>query len=213
MSAPPPQPSAETARRAPGAERAKAFVDAVVAIAMTLLILPLMDSVTEAATHDATTWEWVLDHHQQLTSFVLSFVIIALFWIRRHQLDAAVARVTVPMLWLSVAWLLPIVFLPVATALTGRMPDDDPLAKIVYVGSMICACLLTAGMRLYLRRHPDLHDTSPSDLADGLRADLSMSVLFTVGLVVAITVPAIGYLALFVMFLTGPLAGLMRRIR
>ena len=37
------------------AERLKAFIDAVVAIAMTLLILPLMESVGEVADASGTT--------------------------------------------------------------------------------------------------------------------------------------------------------------
>ncbi|WP_307361475.1 TMEM175 family protein [Microbacterium murale] len=36
-------------------ERLKAFVDAVVAIAMTLLILPLLESVSEAAIDETST--------------------------------------------------------------------------------------------------------------------------------------------------------------
>ncbi|MBN9180660.1 MAG: DUF1211 domain-containing protein, partial [Microbacterium sp.] len=49
-------------RRIYDADRAKAFIDAVVAIAMTLLILPLMESVGEAAGADQGAAVWIEEH-------------------------------------------------------------------------------------------------------------------------------------------------------
>ena len=54
-------------------ERFKAFVDAVVAIAMTLLILPLMESVSEAASGTLSTAEFFVEHSGQLLSFCLLY--------------------------------------------------------------------------------------------------------------------------------------------
>ena len=61
------------------AERLKAFTDAVVAIAMTLLILPLMESVTDVGGEGGGVAEWLDDHAGQLFGFALSFVMIATF--------------------------------------------------------------------------------------------------------------------------------------
>lgn len=194
------------------AERAKAFIDAVVAIAMTLLILPLMESISDAADDDKSSAHWFAEHEWQLVSFVLSFAIIAMFWINHHRMFARVERVTTGLLWVSMAWLLSIVWLPVATAMTGRMSDDDRLAQIVYIGSMIVVCLLTLTTRLYLRRHGGLHEMPERDLREGIAADLAMASLFALSLVVALAVPVIGYFALFLMFLTGFLQRLFARL-
>src|SRR6478735_6009389 len=78
-------PHAETEVRTLPAERLKAFSDAVVAIAMTLLILPLMESVRDVAAHDLSTWEWLNENAGQLLSFALSFVLIANFWLTHHR--------------------------------------------------------------------------------------------------------------------------------
>lgn len=59
-----------SAARELNAERTKAFVDAVVAIAMTLLILPLMDSVNDSAARNHTTAEWLVAERDQLQSFL-----------------------------------------------------------------------------------------------------------------------------------------------
>ena len=65
-------------------ERMVFFTDAVVAIAMTLLILPLLESVTEAAAAGLSTREYVIEHDGQLVAFALSFVVISVFW-RGHD--------------------------------------------------------------------------------------------------------------------------------
>lgn len=198
-----------------GAERAKAFIDAVVAIAMTLLILPLMESISDAsevADAEASAAQWFGEHLWQLGSFVLSFVIIAMFWINHHRVFTLVERVTPTFLWICMAWLLTIVWLPVATAMSGRMDSDDPVVKTVYIGSMVLTSLVVLVQRLYLRSHPELHTMTPDLMRRGLAAELAMLALFTASLVVAVTVPAIGYYAMFLMGLTGVVQRLFARV-
>lgn len=195
-----------------GAERAKAFIDAVVAIAMTLLILPLMESISDASDAESSAAVWFAEHQWQLVSFVVSFVIIAMFWINHHRVFARVERVTAAFLWICMAWLLTIVWLPVATAMSGRMEGDDPLVKTVYIGSMVLTSVVVLWQRLYLRAHPGLHDISPDSMRHGMAVELAMLVLFVVALIVAVTVPVIGYYAMFLMGLSGVVQNLFARI-
>lgn len=195
------------------AERPKAFLDAVVAIAMTLLILPLMESVSDAADAEGTAIDWFWDHQWQITSFLLSFALIAMFWLNHQRLFAGVERVNTTLLWISMAWVLTIVWLPVATALSGRMSNEDAVAKAIYIGSMILVALVAMIQRLYvLRRRHDFGDVPRETLHGGLSADISMCVLFSVALVVSIAVPAVNYNALFIMVLMGPMQALVGRL-
>lgn len=194
------------------AERAKAFIDAVVAIAMTLLILPLMDSVADVAARNEGTAHWVGQHQWQVISFVLSFAVIARFWIHHHRMFASVHRVSSGFLWVSMGWLVTIVWLPVATALTGQMRDDDTVAKSIYIGTMIATCVLTLLQRLYLLAHRELHTMSEASLRRGLAENVAMITLFAAALAVAVAVPAIGYFALLVMFAAGPTQRLAVRV-
>lgn len=194
------------------AERAKAFIDAVVAIAMTLLILPLMESVSDVAGEDLTAVHWFAEHQQQLVAFVVSFVIIAMFWINHHRLFSRVERVSIGLIWIAVAWLLSIVWLPVATSMSGQMRDDDPVVKIVYIGSMILTCLVTLAQRAYLRRHRELHDIPDRALLNGLAVDVSMAVLFGLALAITLAFPVLSYYPMFLMFLTGPVQTLFARL-
>ncbi|UNK70569.1 TMEM175 family protein [Microbacterium sp. H1-D42] len=194
------------------ADRAKAFIDAVVAIAMTLLILPLMESVSEAAANDEGPGEWFAEHTGQLIAFALSFAIIAMFWMNHHRLFARVQRMSPALLWITVAWLFSIVWLPVATAMSGQMPSDDPVVIAVYIGSMLLTSTLSLTTRVYLRLHPALHAIDPASELRGIAVDLAMITLFAASLAVAVAVPQVSYFALLLMWLTGPMQRVFSRL-
>jgi uncharacterized membrane protein len=183
------------------AERAKAFVDAVVAIAMTLLILPLLESVREMP--EQTAEKWLAEHDGQIISFLISFVVVAMFWIGHHRMFARVERVTVPLLWLLVLWMATIVWLPVSTALSGTGRPNTPTLYLLYIGGMLLTSLTDIAIRLLLRAQPTLHEIPRRAMLRGLSADILMAVLFVVALVLAITTP-LGYYALFLLVLIGP---------
>jgi uncharacterized membrane protein len=201
-----------TELRAYDSERAKAFIDAVVAIAMTLLILPLMEGVTETAGKHGDGADWLHDHQAQLFSFVLSFLIIAMFWINHHRLFATVEKVSIPLLWITMAWLLSIVWIPVATALSGQMGSGDWVVKALYIGSMILTSLLMLAMRTYLVRHPSLHVASIYDLRRGMAVDISMALLFALALALTLLFPVLGYYPLFLMAFSGPVQEVIARM-
>src|SRR6478735_11257996 len=123
------------------AERLKAFCDAVVAIAMTLLILPLMESVGDAAADHLNSLEWLSANTGQLFSFALSFVLIANFWLTHHRLFAGIHRVTNGLLWLTIAWMFTIVWLPIPTALLGQLKTDAE-QEILYIGTLALTSLV-----------------------------------------------------------------------
>lgn len=183
------------------AERGKAFIDAVVAIAMTLLILPLMEAASELGTGELTSAEWFHEHTNQIVTFAISFVIIGRQWLGNHRLFSRVRRVTDTLLWLAIGWLITIVWLPVATALTGQAPRGDRMILVVYVGSMLAASVLALFIELYLARRPDLHEASGTELREGVTDALSTIVLFAAAAVIAVAIPDVGYYSLFAMAL------------
>lgn len=189
-------------------ERAKAFIDAVVAIAMTLLILPLMESVS----HAKSTSQWLSENYFPLVAFALSFVIVGMFWMLHHRVFATVERVTSGLLWLNLGWLLTIVWMPVATALTGQSDPGDRITVVIYIGSMALISAVLLVIRLYLRAHPELRSSAGDDVREGIAVDLAMITLFAASLGLALAVPALTYFPLFLMFLTGPMQALYARL-
>lgn len=193
-------------------ERLKAFVDAVVAIAMTLLILPLLESVSDAASDGTGTGEFLVEHRGQLLSFTLSFVLIAVFWMEHHRQYEPVHRVTSALVWINAVWMLTIVWLPVPTAMLGQM-DTDPLQAAVYIGTLMLTQVATLIAKLYLMRHPSLIDMSVDRLGRGAIGDVAALILFGIALPIAAWVHVIGYYALLLVALSGPLEKLLLRLR
>jgi uncharacterized membrane protein len=193
-------------------ERAKAFIDAVVAIAMTLLILPLLESVADVSRSSGGELAdtWLAEHGGQIITFALSFAIIGMFWIMHHRLFARVEQVTVPLLWLLIGWMATIVWLPVPTAMSGQL-HPSPLLYVLYIGSMILTCLVSIAVRLTLRAHPELHDIPRDALIRGLLVDALMAVLFAAALVLAELTP-LGYWSLTALILVGPLMAILTRV-
>jgi uncharacterized membrane protein len=67
-----------------GLERLIFFSDAVVAIAITLIVLPLVDSAREVA-HMSTS-KFLSENAYALTAAGISFVVISSFWREHHRL-------------------------------------------------------------------------------------------------------------------------------
>jgi uncharacterized membrane protein len=193
-------------------ERLRAFVDAVVAIAMTLLILPLLESVSDAATEGTSTGAFLVEHRGQIVSFVLSFVLIALFWMEHHRQYERVLRISDPLLFINIGWMLTIVWLPVPTAMLGQM-DTDPLQALLYIGTLILTQVATLAGKLYLMRHLTLTDFTVERLRHGAIGDVAAIILFCIALPIAAWVHVIGYFALLLLVFSTPVEKLIGRLR
>jgi uncharacterized membrane protein len=192
------------------AERMKFFTDAVVAIAMTLLILPLLESVSEAAKDGLDTAAYLGDHGDQIFAFVLSFVIIARFWVSHERLFDSVEHWTGWLMVLNVVWMLTVVVLPVVTAMVGSM-DTDRLQITLYVGTMLVNSLVMAAMSLLVLRVPATWGEGAGPGPGGMAGSLSVAVMLAVALALALALPGVGYLALLVLFLSNPLQAALER--
>jgi uncharacterized membrane protein len=99
-----------------GLERLVFFSDAVIAIAITLLVLDLrLPELSEAP---------LAVQLQSLTpsflSFFVSFAVIGLFWEAHHRLFGYIERYDRVLLWLNLLFLLFIIFLPFPTSVLGK---------------------------------------------------------------------------------------------
>lgn len=192
------------------AERMKFFTDAVVAIAMTLLILPLLDSVSESAALNQQAAQWFSEHHAQLFSLALSFVIIANFWLGHHSLYTHIRGLAPGMLVLNLVWMFVIVWLPVATAMVGSM-ETDRTQIALYVGPMLVATIASVAINVVVRRHPATWEPDAPPPWHELSSSLAHCIIFAVALVVALAFPRIGYKALLLLLLTPALEALIHR--
>ena len=99
------------------------FTDAVVAIAITLQLLPLMD--IKGPADGASMWSVLLDNSSQLFAFLLSFLIIAILWIKHNQVFNNLRTYDAYITWLNTFWMLGIVFFPWPAAMYGSLTTDQ----------------------------------------------------------------------------------------
>jgi uncharacterized membrane protein len=131
-----------THHAAPAVERTVMLTDAVVAIAMTLLVLPLVESATEVDLDDVGGF--VSGHLSLFVSFVVSFLVILLFWSAHHRVFGYLEVLSGSVRWLNAIWLLLIAFVPFPTALVGRGPTTSTTP--VYIGTLCALAAISAAM-------------------------------------------------------------------
>lgn len=104
------------------------FTDAVVGIAMTLLVLPVVD--IEPPVGDETIWTVMSENRGTLLSFVLSFVITLMFWRRHHRILDGIEGFSRSLLVINGAWLLALVFLQFPTEMLGHSGSDGGIFTV-----------------------------------------------------------------------------------
>jgi uncharacterized membrane protein len=123
-----------------GIGRLEAFSDGVFAIAITLLIL---DIKVPRETHDligALLAQW-----PSYVGYVVSFIIIGIWWANHHALLDTMEQSDHPLLLANTLHLMCIAFLPFSTALLAEylrdVGDQVTVAAVVYIGTLLAAGL------------------------------------------------------------------------
>ena len=101
------------------------FTDAVVAIAITLQILPLID--VEGPKTGETVWQVIAENFSHISAFSISFAVLMVLWFKHNRVFNVMRAYDGVILWLNSAWLLCIVFLPWPSAMYGMVVDDGIL--------------------------------------------------------------------------------------
>src|SRR5690625_1650731 len=98
-------------------ERLAAFTDAIVAIAITLLILPLVDAASDEINEGSTFGVFFTEHFGQIGTFLISFAVIARLWVGHHRIFEHLRSYSPRVLMLTILWSLTIVIMPLPTAM------------------------------------------------------------------------------------------------
>jgi uncharacterized membrane protein len=137
--------------------RTEAFSDAVIAIAITLLVLDLRVPIRETLTEPlgrALAHEW-----PSYAAYVTSFVIIGIIWVNHHAVFELIGRIDRTALFLNLLLLMTVVAIPFTTALLSEYLTagaDSRVAALVYSGVMLAMTLSFALLYTYVAWRPQL---------------------------------------------------------
>jgi len=129
-----------------------AFTDGVFAIIITILVLELR--VPELS-EGHTLRQSLEEIRPTFVSFVLSFLLIGMYWAWHRTEFAEVRFINFHVVWLNLMFLLPAAMVPFAASLLGKY-ETSAVALHLYGAVMIAATLFRMTLDWYLRRHPGL---------------------------------------------------------
>ena len=130
-------------------ERLVFFSDAVIAIAITLLVIDL--SVPDELTTDAELRSALAALGPNFFSFVLSFAVIGLWWSSHHRLVRVMEHSHAAFVVLNFVLLGSIVFLPFASGILGHH-GDLTTAVLLYAATNLTAAGTIVAMRILADR-------------------------------------------------------------
>ncbi len=142
------------------------FSDAIVAVAVTVLVLPIAD-VTLTRGEDSV-WAFLGDHAGQIITFFFTFFIVSIFWFTHNKIMNQLRGYDGTIFWLNTCWLAVIAFLPVTSALYADAGTDGTNGLIyagdlggsgmLYWGSLSLISLFGALIGRHARKNPTLYD-------------------------------------------------------
>jgi len=191
-----------------GFDRLVNLSDAVVAIAATLLVLPLVDSASDIS--GSTIGGLLAEHWEELLAFGLSFAVICRFWLVHHSMFTRVTGFTPALVWVNFLWLLSIAFLPFPTELVSFVGENGTATSTFYVGTMLVTSIASTVMQVIIVRHPEIQ---AEDVRGTLRARGAVvsTVTMAVVLLVVAFVPHVGLYALLLLIPSGVIEGRVGR--
>jgi uncharacterized membrane protein len=183
-----------------GLERLIFFTDAVVAIAITLVVLPLVDEAKDLGKRSVA--EFLSEDSAALVAAAISFVVIGAFWRDHHRLFERATGYTPTLLRANLLWLAGVVFLPVATVLYVSAGKGDRVAIAVYLGTVTAVMFMSRIeegilIRSGLRSGPPLAKTD-------LWIETTPLFLISVALMLALVFPALGLWPVLILLLSRP---------
>lgn len=110
--------------------RITAFSDGVIAILITIMVLDLKTPL-------GSSWHDLWNMKFNFLIYLVSFVVIAIYWNNHHHVFHLVTAVTGKILWWNMALLLTLSFLPFSTAWIARFPMQNAPEIVFGVNTLL----------------------------------------------------------------------------
>ncbi len=124
------------------AGRLKAFSDGVIAVVITIMVLELKPPSTDTPAALLAVWPVFL-------AYVLSFLLVAIYWVNHHHLFKVARLVGARSLWLNILWLFCLSLYPFSTAYLGKAGIAPlPVALYAVVSALTVLAYLLLGRDL-----------------------------------------------------------------
>lgn len=163
------------------------MVDGIFAIAMTILVLGISPPKPDRSLAHAVLPGQIFNLMPEIFIFIISFLIIAGFWLDHHRQFHFVRTVDSRLLWITIFLLISVVLIPFSTDVAGDYPDVQIAVLFFHINILIVGLIFSY----------HLHYISQSrHLLDSLADRKSLQVLFHQ----CMLIPGIAFLAAIISF-------------
>jgi uncharacterized membrane protein len=146
----PPSTEGPVADRLRDPGRVEALTDGVFAIVLTILVL----EVAVPPNLSQTSLRRVVEElRPTLIAWVISFLIVGMYWVGNRDLFARLRYANRDVVWLNLLSLLPVSLIPFGASVLGEYPDE-PIAMHIYGIIVVAAGLMRLMVYWYLARRP-----------------------------------------------------------
>lgn len=163
--------------------RLEAFSDGVIAIIITIMVLEL--KVPHAPTLEALAEGW-----PTFLSYLLSFTIVAIYWINHHHLVHLAHRVDPPMLWANTNLLFWMSLMPFVTAWMGESRTAPWPTAAYAVVTTLCSASFYLLRASIARQHQGKDDFTELN-AQLIRKNLLALGIYAISIPAALVLPAL----------------------
>ena len=177
--------------------RIEALTDGIFAIAMTLLVLTL--DIPEAKTELIQTVElhrMLIGQMHKFFNYALSFLLLAIFWVKHHQQFHFIKRTNRKHLWINIVTLMFIALIPFSTSLVGDY-NDDMVAEFFFASNLFIIGMLFLWNWVYATKGHRLVDRSldPQRIALWKKRGAVIPLVSLLAMVLSLTNPQFSFYA------------------
>jgi uncharacterized membrane protein len=173
-------------------DRVVTLTDGVFAIIMTILVLDL--DIPDTSDGQSVA-ESLKDLAPTLSAFVISFLLLGMYWVWHRGTFAQVRYADYRLVWLNLLFLLPMSMIPFAASTLGSHPRDATALQL-YGAILVAVTLLRSLLVWYLHRHTGLLWQAPSKKARRMSTAAAAAplVLYTIAILIAAPAPVLSTL-------------------
>lgn len=153
-------------------ERLLALADGTLAIVITLLVLLIEPPPPHLSQGDVV--KDVLEMGHYFAAYVMSFMLVGIYWLGHHGLFHHIRRGDLTLVWLNLVFLMCVAFVPFPTALLVEYPKDRMAAVIYGLAQLLCSSSLGAVWFYAAHRRRLVSPNLPRDIV--VRTSLKLGV-------------------------------------
>ena len=172
------------------------FSDAVVAVAITVLVLPIVAIDGPTAGHSMI--DVLQDNAGQILAFLVTFFMLFVFWQGHHRVFENFTSINNTIMWLNAAWLATVAFLPWPSKLIDMGSDS------IGAGWLYCLTLFLNAIFLHLiyqvgRKNQSLL-VNPGLWPSWVSISFVFAIAFALTFIACLVFPGIALWFLFLLF-------------